>query len=108
VNEVLRLIHLNLRESGWLESSPSAPYHASPDSEDILCRRKLIASLYLHRAVASDNLLNGMLLIIQTLDMCSVSFIGSRVLYVILKIKYSSLYNLQMATFVDAAYRSSD
>lgn len=72
-----------------------APYHASPDSEDILCRRKLIASSYLHRAVASDNLLNGMLLIIQTLDMCGGSFIGSRVLYVVLKIHYT-IYRWQL------------
>lgn len=49
----------------WLELSHCDPYQKFPDSEEVLCRRKLIASPYLHRVVVFDNMLNGMLLIIQ-------------------------------------------
>lgn len=49
----------------WLDLSHWDLYQKFPDSEDILCRRKLIASPYLHGVVVFDNMLNGMLLITQ-------------------------------------------
>ena len=44
---------------------------------------------YLERAVVSDNLLNGMLLIVQMLAMRSVSFVCSHIPHVILNRKYT-------------------
>jgi hypothetical protein len=44
---------------------------------------------YLHRVVVSDNVLNGMLLIVQLLAMCSVSFMCLHIPHVILNRNYT-------------------
>ena len=60
----------------WLRGRPVSP--------EVDC-----IPLYLQRAVVSDNVLNGMLLIVKMLAMCHVSFVCSHIPHVVLNKNYT-------------------